>query len=68
MFRIEIFSWPTASNIDLTECRLFCIDHVTNEGEILPFWEALYKNNKLRLSEERNSKCGKETNQFVGYF
>jgi uncharacterized radical SAM superfamily Fe-S cluster-containing enzyme len=66
MFRIEIFSWPTASNIDLSECRLFCIDHVTNQGEILPFWEALYKNDKLRLSEERNSKCRIEVNQFVG--
>lgn len=52
MFRIEIFSWPAASNIDLSECRLFCIDHVTNEGEILPFWEALYRNDKLRLSKE----------------
>lgn len=48
MFRIEIFSWPTAGNIDLTECRLFCIDHVTNNGKILPFWEALYKNDRLR--------------------
>jgi uncharacterized radical SAM superfamily Fe-S cluster-containing enzyme len=66
MFRIEIFSWPTASNIDLSECRLFCIDHVTNEGEILPFWEALYKNDKLRLSEERNSNCRIEANEFVG--
>jgi len=68
MLRIEIFSWPTASNIDLSECRLFCIDHVTNEGKTLPFWEALYKNDKLRLSEERNSKYKIETNQLVGSF
>jgi uncharacterized radical SAM superfamily Fe-S cluster-containing enzyme len=68
MFRIEIFSWPTASNIDLTECRLFCIDHVTNEAEVLPFWEALYKNDKLRLSKKRNSNCRIEVNEFVGSF
>lgn len=60
MFRIEIFSWPTASNIDLSEYRLFCIDHVTNEGEILPFWEALYKNDKCRLRKEQNLKSKME--------
>lgn len=51
MFRIEIFAWPTPSNIDLAECRLFCIDHVTNKGEVLPFWEALYVNDKMKLKK-----------------
>jgi uncharacterized radical SAM superfamily Fe-S cluster-containing enzyme len=54
MFRIEIFSWPSPGNIDLLECRLFCIDHLTNNGEILPFWEALYKNEKLKLRTKEN--------------
>lgn len=45
---IEIFSWPTAANIDLNECRQFCIYHVTTDGKILPFWEALFRNELLR--------------------
>ncbi|MFH1260064.1 MAG: radical SAM protein [Elusimicrobiota bacterium] len=45
-FRLEIFFWPTLLNIDLRQCRLFNIDHLTNTGEILPFWEALYQNEK----------------------
>jgi len=52
MFRIEIFAWPTPSNIDLEESRLFCIDHVTNDGQILPFWEALYRNDRLRTRKK----------------
>lgn len=56
MFRVEIFSWPTPGNIDLTECRLFCIDHVANNGDVLPFLEALYKNDRLQLeSIEKHS-------------
>ena len=47
-FSIEIFFWPTAGNIDLDECRRFYIDHVTTDGEILPFWEALFRNELLR--------------------
>lgn len=58
MFRLEIFAWPTSSNIDLTECRLFCIDHMANNGEILPFWEALYANDKLRMKEEKKTVRG----------
>lgn len=57
MFRIEIFSWPTASNIDLCECRLFCIDHMTNDKEILPFWEALYRNDRVRRSSQKEGLC-----------
>lgn len=52
MFRIEIFAWPTPNNIDLEECRLFCIDHVTNKGEVLPFWGALYRNDRLRVRKK----------------
>jgi len=47
---IEVFSWPTAGNIDLDECRRFCIEHVTNDWKILPFWEALFRNELLRKS------------------
>ncbi len=65
MFRIEIFSWPTASNIDLSECRLFCIDHVTNEGEILPFWEALYRNDKSRLNKQNNFESKNISMRFI---
>ncbi|MGA1825104.1 MAG: radical SAM protein [bacterium] len=49
MFRIEIFYWPSPGNIDLSETRLFCIDHVNNNGEILPFWEALYSNERMGI-------------------
>ncbi len=47
-FEIEIFSWPTAGNIDLDEVRKFPISHVTNGGEALPFWEALFRNDRDR--------------------
>ena len=45
---IEIFSWPTAGNIDLDEVRKFPISHVSNSGETLPFWEALFRNDRER--------------------
>jgi molybdenum cofactor biosynthesis enzyme MoaA len=47
-FEIEIFSWPTSGNIDLDEVRTFPISHVTNGGETLPFWEALFRNDRDR--------------------
>lgn len=51
-FRIQIFSWPTPGNIDLGECRMARIEHLTDSGEILPFLEALYKNERKFLKTE----------------
>ncbi|MBI4680214.1 MAG: hypothetical protein HY753_03120 [Nitrospirae bacterium] len=47
-FSIEIFFWPTAMNIDLDECRRFCIEHVTIDWKIFSFREALFRNELLR--------------------
>jgi len=52
-FNLEIFSWPTAGNIDLDEVRKFPISHVSNGGEILPFWEALFRNDRDRTSRRK---------------
>jgi len=59
-FSIEIFFWPTAGNIDLDECRRFCIDHVTTDGEILPFWEALFRDELLRKRARENTTISNE--------
>lgn len=48
-FELEIFSWPTAGSADLEEIRKFPIGHVSNAGEALPFWEALFSNDRERL-------------------
>lgn len=48
-FELEIFSWPTAASADLEEIRKFPIAHVNNAGEALPFWEALFCNDRERL-------------------
>ena len=47
-FGVEIFSWPTAGSVDLDEVRKFPISHLTNSGEALPFWEALFRNDRDR--------------------
>lgn len=47
-FELEIFSWPTAGGADLEEIRKFPISHVNNAGEALPFWEALFSNDRER--------------------
>ncbi|MGA1796351.1 MAG: radical SAM protein [bacterium] len=57
MLRVEIFFWPKPGNIDLAECRLFCIDHLSDDGEVLPFWEALYRNERLH----RRLQCVRES-------
>jgi hypothetical protein len=54
-FEIEIFSWPTAGNIDLDEVRKFPICHATNGGEVLPFWEALFRNDRDRNGAARKT-------------
>lgn len=59
-FSIEIFFWPTAENVDLDECRQFCIDHVTTDGAILPFWEALFRNELLRMRARENTIISNE--------
>ena len=51
-FLVEIFSWPTPGNIDLTESRRLSVSHVTMTGEILSFWDALFYNDRLRLRGE----------------
>jgi len=48
-FLVEIFSWPTPGNIDLTECRRLSVNHVALTGEIFSFWEAQFYNDRLRL-------------------
>lgn len=48
-FGIEIFSWPTPGSADLDEIRKFPISHINNAGEDLPFWEALFSNDRERL-------------------
>lgn len=52
-FELEIFSWPTAGSADLEEIRKFPIGHVNNSGEALPFWEALFSNDRERLRAAR---------------
>lgn len=52
-FELEIFSWPTAGNIDLDEVRKFPISHVSNGGEALPFWEALFRNDRDMASRRK---------------
>ncbi|MDQ7773041.1 MAG: radical SAM protein [Elusimicrobiales bacterium] len=47
-FNLEIFSWPAAGGADLEEIRKFPIGHVSNRGEELPFWEALFGNDRER--------------------
>lgn len=47
-FVIEVFCWPTPANADLSECRRSAVNHVTLDGQILPFWEALFRNDRLR--------------------
>jgi molybdenum cofactor biosynthesis enzyme MoaA len=54
-FELEIFSWPTAGTIDLEEVRKFPIRHVTNGGEVLPFWEALFMNDRDRHNAGRRT-------------
>lgn len=54
-FEIEVFSWPTAGNIDLDEVRKFPISHLTNSGEALPFWEALFRNDRDRAGAARKT-------------
>lgn len=48
-FELEIFSWPAPGGADLEEIRKFPIGHVSNAGEALPFWEALFSNDRERL-------------------
>ena len=53
MLRLEIFAWPTANNIDLEECRKFCVDHINHLGQVRPFWEALFDNDRQRRRQEK---------------
>lgn len=54
-FNVEIFSWPTAGTVDLEEVRKFPISHVSNAGETLPFWEALFRNDRDRKLASRGA-------------
>ncbi|KAF0155805.1 MAG: hypothetical protein FD189_1283, partial [Elusimicrobia bacterium] len=55
-FNLEIFSWPTAGGADLEEIRKFPIGHVSNKGEALPFWEALFSNDRERLRAAKDGR------------
>lgn len=50
-FVIEIFSWPTSGNIDLSECRQMAVNHIGPGGAVMPFLEALFANERMRKSK-----------------